>query len=252
MSDRPKTSGRWLYGWHPVTAVLRRHPRSLQRLLITEPLPPELAAQLKPPFTPEHSSRAELDAILGKDAVHQGIAAFCQLAIEATEADLFAHLEGLSAPAAKTLLLLDRVQDPRNLGACLRVADAAGCLGIVLEKRQSAPLSASAMKSASGSLLPLYRTSNLVRLMTKLKVCDFWIYGANAQSADSIYNTKIHQPTAWVLGGEGRGLRPLVKKHCDVLVQIPMYGSVSSLNLSVAAALCLFEGHRPPSLKRHP
>lgn len=238
----------WLYGRHPVAAVLRQQPWRIRRLLVANELSAELATQAAAHnLLPEQVTRSELAVLLGAEAVHQGVAALCRPVSPSGEAELFELLANTNRDesSSMTLLLLDRVQDPRNLGACWRVADAAGCLGLVLTERQSAQPSAVAVKAASGALLPLFRVGNLVRVMEKLKKQDFWLYGADANADDSIYgNTSIHPHAAWVLGSEGRGLRPLVKRHCDVLLRIPMGGTVASLNLSVAAGLCLFETAR--------
>lgn len=235
----------WLYGLHTVLAMLRLQPGRVERLLVVGELSEELMALAKAnKVLAEAVSGKELGVVLGNGVVHQGVAVLCRPMREGSEGELFELVAGAKPAGCRTLLMLDRVQDPRNLGACLRVADAAGCLGVVLTTHQSAPLSAVAMKAASGALLPVFRVSNLVRVMGKLKQQGFWIYGASEGASNSIYDATIHRQAVWVMGSEGQGLRRLVKQNCDLLLHIPMGGTVASLNLSVAAGLCLFETAR--------
>lgn len=245
MSDEQDTH--WLYGWHTVLGVARHQPQRLRRVLLTEGTRTarrrELLALLEGlNLRPEILSHTELEQIV--KGVHQGVAALCESSEETTEAELFVLLETLSHPPL--LLLLDRVQDPRNFGACLRVAQAAGCDALVVEKRKTAPLSAAALKAASGAAgqIPLCRVSNLPRLLRNLRQRDIWIYGADLQGDHSLFKMKLEGGVAWVLGGESSGLRPEVQRFCDYKVQIPMAGKAESLNTSVAAAVCLFETRR--------
>ena len=235
----------WLGGWHVVQAVVRHQPHRLQRVLLIadkSSRQKQLLVQLQPfELVPEIVECAVLDRLV-KGVVHQGVAALCTKVPEGTEAELFEHLKGLSD--APLLLLLDSVQDPRNLGAALRVAEAAGCHAVVLEKRNAAPLSQVAQKAASGAHPPIFRVPGLVRVIAKLQQRGLWIYGADAQSQSSLFMAELTGPIAWVMGGEENGLRPLVAKSCDYLASIPMAGMVASLNVSAAAAVCLFETYR--------
>lgn len=234
----------WLGGWHTVQAVVRHQPHRLQRVLLVSDKSSrqkQLLVHLQQlQLMPEIVARAELDRLV-KGVVHQGVAALCTKTPEGTEAELFEHLQMLSD--VPLLLLLDSVQDPRNLGAALRVAEAAGCHAVVLEKRHAAPLSQVA-KAASGAHPPVFRVPGLVRVMAKLQKQGLWIYGAEAHSASSLFAAELTGPIAWVMGGEANGMRPLVAKSCDYLVSIPMAGVVASLNVSTAAAVCLFETYR--------
>jgi 23S rRNA (guanosine2251-2'-O)-methyltransferase len=144
------------------------------------------------------------------------------------------------------LLILDGVQDPHNLGACLRSADAAGVDAVILPKDRSAPLSATARKVACGAAetVPVIRVTNLARSLRAIRDAGVWLYGAAGDAQQSLYEADLSGPLALVLGGEGRGLRRLTREHCDVLMAIPMAGSVSSLNVSVATGICLFEARR--------
>jgi 23S rRNA (guanosine2251-2'-O)-methyltransferase len=147
------------------------------------------------------------------------------------------------------LLLLDGVTDPHNLGACLRSADAAGVHGVIVPRDKSAPLNATARKVACGAaeVVPFYQVTNLARTMRSLQEAGVWIIGAAGEATASIYDTKLNGPLALAMGAEGSGLRRLTREHCDSLAKIPMVGSVSSLNVSVATGVFLFEALRQRS-----
>ncbi len=140
-------------------------------------------------------------------------------------------------------LILDNVQDPHNLGACFRTADAVGVDGIITAKDRSVSLTPTVCKVASGAVesVPFYTVTNLARTLRNLKDNNVWIYGLAGEAKQSIHQTKFIGSTAIVMGAEGDGLRENTKKHCDQLVNIPMQGNVESLNVSVAAAVCLYE-----------
>jgi 23S rRNA (guanosine2251-2'-O)-methyltransferase len=143
-------------------------------------------------------------------------------------------------------LVLDHVQDPHNLGACLRTADAAGVQGVITTKDQAAGLSPVVAKVASGAAesVPLYRVTNLARSLEWLKAAGLWIVGAAGEAQKSIYETDLNLPMALVMGAEGKGMRRLTRESCDLLVKIPMAGTVESLNVSVATGVLLFEAVR--------
>jgi len=173
---------------------------------------------------------------------HQGVVAM----VEPTLLPQFVDdvLEALTVPPL--LLLLDGVTDPHNLGACLRVADAAGAHAVIAPKDRSVGLTAVAMKVASGAAesVPYITVTNLARTLRELKERDIWIVGADEDGATSLFEAKLAGPLAWVLGAEGEGLRRLTRENCDQLVNIPMFGAVESLNVSVASGVCLFEARR--------
>jgi 23S rRNA (guanosine2251-2'-O)-methyltransferase len=166
--------------------------------------------------------------------------------------DIDGLLKGLSQPAF--VLLLDGITDPHNLGACLRVADAMGVHAVIVPKDRSAGLSPVVAKVASGAAesVPLIPVTNLVRTIEELKVAGIWVWGAAEEGDRGLPEVELDGPTAWVLGAEGAGLRRLTKEHCDALVRIPMFGQVESLNVSVAAALCLYETRRQREVARGP
>jgi len=149
-------------------------------------------------------------------------------------------LEGLSEPAL--LLVLDGVTDPHNLGACLRSADAFGAQAVIVPKDRAAGVNATVAKVASGAVdtVPVVSVTNLARALRELKERGVWILGADANGQESMFEADLSGPLAWVLGAEGAGLRRLTRELCDRLVRIPLQGTVASLNVSVAAGVCLF------------
>lgn len=186
---------------------------------------------------------AKLDQLVGGDR-HQGVVARVRGPSARTESDLKRLLAGL--PPTPLLLVLDGVQDPHNLGACLRSADAAGGHGVILPRDQSAPLTAAARRAASGAAesIPVFQVVNLARALRDLKAANIWTVGATQDAETEVFDADLTGPLALVLGGEGKGLRRLTREHCDRLVRIPMSGTVESLNVSVAAGICLFEAYR--------
>jgi 23S rRNA (guanosine2251-2'-O)-methyltransferase len=157
-------------------------------------------------------------------------------------------LDRLTAPPL--LLVLDGVQDPHNLGACLRSADAAGAAAVIVPRDRAAGLSPTVRKVASGAAetMPLIQVVNLARTLRWLKEREIWIVGTDGEADKTIYAANLKGPLALVLGAEGTGLRRLTREHCDQLVSIPMFGVVESLNVSVATGVVLFEAVRQRSV----
>lgn len=184
--------------------------------------------------------RAALDRAAPNQA-HQGVVA---LGASGKYASLDDSLEG-----AKLLVLLDGVEDPHNLGAIVRTANAAGADAVLIPERRAAGLTETVAKSAAGALeyTPVVRIGNVSRTLEQLKERGFWIYGLDERGSELHTAVEYATPTVFVFGGEGRGIHELVKKHCDVLVRIPMAGRIASLNVSVATGVVLFEYRR-----RHP
>ncbi len=182
-----------------------------------------------------------LDGMTG-NARHQGVVAMARpFQLPQFVDDVLEHVEG-----PPLLLILDGVTDPHNLGACLRVADAAGAHAVIAPKDRSVGLTAAVMKVASGAgeTMPYITVTNLARTMRELKDRNIWLLGADETGERSLYQSKLDGPLAWVLGAEGEGLRRLTRETCDEVVNIPMMGSVESLNVSVASGVCLFEARR--------
>ena len=181
--------------------------------------------------------RKALDRAAGK-ANHQGVVAV-------GTAHRYVELDEI-APAAELIVALDGVEDPQNLGAIIRTAEAAGAGAVLIPERRSAGLTETVARASAGAVahLPVARTVNLARALDRLKEMGYWVYGLEAQGAEDYDRIEYLSPAVLVLGGEGRGLRPNVKKRCDHLVRIPLHGKVSSLNVSVAAGVALFEWRR--------
>ena len=173
---------------------------------------------------------------------HQGVV------LEAEESSANVSLEQLLQSLNKNalLLVLDGVTDPHNLGACLRTADAAGVDAVIIPKDKSATINATVRKVACGAaeVMPIYSVTNLARTLQQLKQWGVWIVGTAGEAEQMIYDIDLIGPTALVMGAEGKGMRRLTREHCDHLAKLPMAGEVSSLNVSVATGICLFEATR--------
>ncbi len=241
-----------VYGIHAVDALLRSRPGAIEQLLLETSRRDKRVRALEELARNQgvavaRCGRAELDErVAGR---HQGVVAV--LAAGALEADnrwseerLLQWLE--TSEATSLLLVLDGVTDPHNLGACLRSADAAGVTAVIVPKDRSADLTEVVRKVACGAaeLVPFVRVTNLSRTLGALQERGVWVYGADGESENTIYNSDLTGPVALVMGAEGQGLRRLTREQCDYLVSLPMAGSVSSLNVSVASGICLFEAVR--------
>jgi 23S rRNA (guanosine2251-2'-O)-methyltransferase len=229
-------------GIHPVMEALRAG-RPLERVLVAQGAGGprvqaviDLARQAEVPVRFE--PRASLDRLAGT-AAHQGIVAL-------GAAQKYAELHSVVTPRADILVVLDGVEDPHNLGAIIRTAHAAGAAGVVIPERRAASITDVVAKAAAGALehLPVVRVSNVNRALEDLKQRGYWIYGLDERGTKDYDRVEYSEPTALVLGGEGKGLHEQVRRHCDVLVRIPMTGKISSLNVSVAAGIVLFEWKR--------
>lgn len=192
------------------------------------------------------ANRKELDR-LSEGRNHQGVIIELEMAHELGESDLRDALEVLQGQAF--YLVLDHVQDPHNLGACLRTADAAGVNGVIITKDQSVGITPTVAKVASGAAetVPLYKVTNLARTLGWLKEAGIWIVGAAGEAEKTIYQTDLNMPLALIMGAEEKGMRRLTRENCDFLVKIPMLGQVESLNVSVATGIVLFEAVRQRS-----
>lgn len=188
-------------------------------------------------------SKKQLDQWL-PDLNHQGVVAKVRLQPLLTEDDFSTLIDACEKPPL--FLILDGVQDPHNLGACLRTADAAGVTAVIIPKDRSVSLTPVVRKVASGAAetVPVIQVTNLVRAIEMLKKLGVWIMGTSMQANQSLYQVDLKGSVAIVLGAEGTGLRRLTEEHCDILMQIPMMGVVESLNVSVAAGVCLYEATR--------
>ena len=239
---------RLIHGFHAVTAKLRHAADDVVEILVAEGRNDgrmrdllKLAAAMDARVIPTDAAR--LDGLAGK--AHQGVVArVASVMRHVTLDDVLDGLEGGSDPAL--ILVLDGITDPHNLGACLRVADAAGAHAVVAPKDKACGLNATAIKVASGAAdtVPYVVVTNLARSLREMQQRGLWVLGAAGEAEKSLYAMDLKLPCAWVLGAEGDGLRRLTRDTCDQLARIPMLGSVESLNVSVSAGICLFEARR--------
>ncbi len=235
-----------LAGFHAVTARLRHSPDSIKEIYIENArkdkrmqtlIEQANRQQVKIYFVDVH----RLDG-LSKGIRHQGVVALAeqrQLAVNVDDV-----LDVVEGPVL--LLILDSVTDPHNLGACLRTADAAGVHAVIAPKDKAVGLNATVQRVACGAAdtVPYLMVTNLARTMRQLKERDVWLVGTTDQADHTIYQVDAKRSMAWVMGAEGDGMRRLTAETCDELVRIPMAGSVESLNVSVASAVCLYETAR--------
>ncbi|UYZ83354.1 23S rRNA (guanosine(2251)-2'-O)-methyltransferase RlmB [Entomomonas sp. E2T0] len=242
-----------IYGIHAVEALLNHHPKRVKQLFILEGRQDPKIQHIIELAKKNHakiqiSSRDELNELTAEDAVHQGVVAEVSPSQVWNEAMLEELLEKLAEPPL--LLVLDNITDPHNLGACLRTADAAGVQAVIIPKDKSATLNATVRKVACGAaeVIPLVTVTNLARTLEKLQQRGLWIVGTAGEAEQEIYQQDLTIPTVLVMGAEGKGMRRLTRDHCDYLVKLPMLGSVSSLNVSVATGICLFEAVRQRKL----
>jgi len=236
-----------VFGLHAVQALLDSDPQRFQEVFILKGrddrrLQPVVKALEAQGIVIQVASRQWLDSQV-EGGVHQGIVARVKAGRQYQENDLPDLLEKLESPF---LLILDGVTDPHNLGACLRSADAAGVHAVIVPKDRSAQLNATAKKVACGAAehVPLIRVTNLARTMRMLQEANVWIVGTAGEADHTLFQSKMTGPMALVMGAEGEGMRRLTREHCDELISIPMAGTVSSLNVSVATGICLFEAVR--------
>ncbi len=251
-SNRKKSHS--VYGLHAVRALLDKRPSAILSAKLLRGSSagnlPQLARVLENLGVPiEHISRSDLDR-LADGGTHQGIV----VQTRGLEEIGIRELEELVVDRGKSFrgLLLDGVQDPRNLGACLRTADAAGMDAVIVPRNRAAKLTPVALKAATGAAetVRLARVPNIAAALHWLKQAGVWIVGAAEDAQRSVYDSRLEAPIIVAVGGEGRGLRRLTRESCDELVAIPMHGAVASLNVSVAVGVLLFELNRQIAVRR--
>jgi len=239
--------GETIYGMHAVRVMLERYPDRVLTVRLAERRDDpraraieELARRHERPVerVDPHALRQQLG-----DVAHQGVAAAIVPLPPWSEDELLAALQVARAPL---LLALDGVQDPHNLGACLRTADACGALAVIVPRDRAAQLTPAVRKVAAGAAetTPVVTVTNLVRTLKLLKEAGLWIVGADAEAPEPAREVDLRGPIVLVLGAEGTGLRQLTRQNCDFMVRLPQRGAVESLNVSVAAAMLLYEALR--------
>ena len=237
-----------VFGMHAVAALLERDAPGVLELWCQDtrrdPLTRRLTELARSMGTAVHRVRRDTLDRMVDGAVHQGVVARYRAVAKAVRLDLPALAAAITDRSL--LLVLDGVQDPHNLGACMRTADAAGVQALLVPKHGAAPLTPSARKVACGAAerTPLVVVTNLARALRLLQDSGVRLLGADPGAAETVYDADLAGPLGLVFGGEGRGLRRLTREHCDQLISIPMSGAGLSLNVSVAVGVCLFEAAR--------
>jgi 23S rRNA (guanosine2251-2'-O)-methyltransferase len=240
-----------IYGINPVYEALRSDRCTMREVWVAEGRSPKglegIISKAQAEKIPvRKTERSRIDSYT-KNAPHQGVVAF----IDAFNyADLDRVLQ--RSEGAPLFLILDGIEDPRNLGALMRTADACGVWGVIIPKDRAAGITAAVAKSSAGAVfhMPVVRVTNIASTLREIKERGIWVAGAAAEAQTDLYHHDLTIPLAVVIGGEGRGLRPLVRRVCDLLISIPMQGAINSLNASVAGSIILYEvlrqrGHAP-------
>ena len=238
----------YVYGFHSIESLLKSNSESILKVFIQRGrqdlrinnLTQELSSQ------EIQFSLADKDFLdqISKNESHQGVISEVILPPLLSENTLLSSIENL--PEVPLILVLDSIQDPRNLGACLRSANAAGVSHVIINKDGSAPINALVHKTSAGAInsLQIFHVTNLSRTIKSIQGKGIWVIGLDGDSTSKIYDVNLSDATAIVMGTEGKGIRQLIKKTCDQLVTIPMSGNIESLNVSVATGIALFESKR--------
>ncbi len=236
----------WIYGHHPAAAALANPDRKILRIIATPEATAKLSAdtaiQPRTLGLIKEASRKEIDALVGEDAVHQGVAVH----VHTLDHELAEVLERIVDVPNACIVVLDQVTDPHNVGAILRSAAAFGAAAVLAPDRHAPDESGTMAKSASGALdkIPYIKAGNLVRALELLKEHKFWLVGLEAEAPQQLADIKLDGRIALVVGAEGEGLRRLVRETCDHVAALPMAGNIESLNVSNAAAVALYERAR--------
>ncbi|BCG65532.1 MAG: 23S rRNA (guanosine2251-2'-O)-methyltransferase [Methyloprofundus sp.] len=237
-----------VFGVHAAQSALDYSPKKISQAWVDQKRQDERLQSLvkglkKRNISIEKADRKKLDN-MAKGGNHQGIVLEVEMPSVRSESDLKSVVT--ASEQTPFWLILDHVQDPHNLGACLRTADAAGVQGIIVTKDQAVGITPAVCKVASGAAetVPVYQVTNLSRTISWLKEQGIWIAGAAGEAEQDIYAMDVNMPLALVMGAEEKGMRRLTREQCDFLVKIPMQGSVDSLNVSVAAGVLIYEIYR--------
>lgn len=243
--------GKFIFGFHAVTARLRHEASSVEEIYVDAARHDRRMGDLLRSAKESNvriiqADDARLSAMVGTRR-HQGVVAnAAPLALARNLDELLDAVEG-----PPLILLLDGITDPHNLGACLRVADGAGAHAVIAPKDRAVGLNATAAKVASGAAetVPYITVTNLARTMRELQERDIWIIGTTEDAEKNVFEADFTGGTALVMGSEGEGMRRLTRENCDLLVSLPMMGTVESLNVSVASGICLYEARRQRMVK---
>jgi len=244
-----------IYGINAVAALLRRSPERVEIVYLQQDLGAKRLARLTEPLKRSgvgvrRVAAEELEKMTQTDK-HQGVAALAVESVRLQEVEAKRLIEGLDQ---SLILVFDEIQDPRNFGACLRTADAAAVDLVVTARSRSVSYTPVVSKVAAGAAesQPVVEVANLVRFLEYLKDRGICLVGASADGSETMFDVDLTRPLAIVLGAEGKGLRRLTRESCDYLVSLPMNGVAESLNVSVAAGICLYEALRQRALATNP
>lgn len=237
-----------IFGFHTIESLLRTNPESIIKVFVQKNRKDKRINDLIETLTNQKitfstSDRSDLDRI-AKGEIHQGVISEIILPPLLNEESLFKSINDDSKKPL--ILILDSIQDPRNLGACLRCANAAGVGYVIINKDGSAPINALVHKTSAGAVnsLKIFHVTNLSRTIKEIQKIGIWVVGLDGNSKSTIYDVDLTDSTAIVMGSEGKGIRKLIKETCDQIVTIPMSGHIESLNVSVATGIALFESKR--------
>lgn len=246
------SSAKWIAGINAVASALEHDAEHVREVLIEagqkNPRLVEIEERARQLDLPVRKVNSQAIGGVAGDLRHQGVVARYEAAKPTSESELPGLIEAANGKAL--LLVLDGVQDPHNLGACLRSAAAAGVTAVVIPKDKAAPVNATVRKTSAGAAdrIPIVSVTNLARTLRAIKDAGVWVYGLDGEAKGPIYATDLTGNVALVMGGEGEGMRRLTREHCDGLVMIPMPGEMESLNVSVATGIALFEAVRQRSV----
>jgi len=234
-----------IFGFHSIESILKTNPEFVLKVLIQSGRKDKRIIDLTNTLTSQKiffsfADKSNLDSI-SKGEIHQGVVSEIISPPILNEKAFYSSISNFKENPI--ILVIDSVQDPRNLGACLRSANAAGVSHVIINKDGSAPINSLVHRTSAGAInsLKIFYVTNLSRTIKEIQKRNIWVVGLDGETHSSLYNVNLTGSIAIVVGSEGRGIRQLIKKTCDQIVSIPMYGDIESLNVSVATAITLFE-----------
>ena len=237
-----------IFGFHSIESILKSKPELVLNVLIQNERKDKRINELINTLSSQKISYSFADKVfldkISKGELHQGVISSVIPPSILNEESFIQSITRFNQNSL--ILILDSIQDPRNLGACLRSANAAGVSHVIINKDGSAPINSLVHRTSAGAInnLQIFHVTNLSRTIQQIKKRDIWVVGLDGNMESSIYNVNLTGPIAIVVGSEGKGIRSLIKKNCDQIVSIPMSGNIESLNVSVATAIALFESKR--------
>ena len=234
-----------IFGFHSIESILKSNPELVLNVLIQNERRDKRINELINTLSSQKISYSFADKVfldkISKGELHQGVISSVIPPSILNEESFIQSITRFNQNSL--ILILDSIQDPRNLGACLRSANAAGVSHVIINKDGSAPINSLVHRTSAGAInnLQIFHVTNLSRTIQQIKKRDIWVVGLDGNMESSIYNVNLTGPIAIVVGSEGKGIRSLIKKNCDQIVSIPMSGNIESLNVSVATGIALFE-----------